>query len=220
MGHIVNMCLCGLGSEFSCRLCYCGRTELQNPYVLHFQRRCGIEEKAVLEKAFEIFCASLVRGGKLSQEEQSILDYCEEKCIFPIKPALMDVQSPFDGFSPYEYLRPDLQHTVQGRLKSSWIFQTVVAIARISSTRKREYRDNLALLDDALMNFLPKHSLPFEFDHFEAGVTTYCYSATDSRAKLTTSGLCKIDHQRVPSLVLQMLICKFYFSCLPQVTSS
>jgi hypothetical protein len=67
----------------------------------------------------------------------------------------------------------------------------------------------MSLLDEAIMNFLPRHSLPFEFDKFDEGVTTYCYAATDKRSSLTTSGLGKIDHQRVPSLVLQMLICKF-----------
>lgn len=208
MGHLSNMCLCGLGSEFSCRLCYCRRRDLQNPYINNFAPRTGIEEALMLENAFEIFCASFLPNTVLSDDDKYVLQYCEERCIYPIKPAFMDVSLPFDGFSHYDYLRPDLQHTVQGRMKSSWIFQTVVVLSRISSIRKRDFRDNVALLDDALMNFLPKHSLPFDFDHFEEGVSTYCYAAQDSRAKLTTSGLGKIDHQRVPSLLLQMLICE------------
>ena len=119
MGHLSNMCLCGLGSEFSCRLCYCRRRDLQNPYINNFAPRTGIEEALMLENAFEIFCASILPNAVLSDDDKYVLQYCEERCIYPIKPAFMDVSLPFDGFSYYDYLRLGLVRISFPRLGST-----------------------------------------------------------------------------------------------------
>jgi hypothetical protein len=160
----------------------------------------------MLTNAFEIYVKS-VKKIPLIDEEIDVLNYCTEHSIYPLEIAVSKQPLPFPDFSFYDYFRPDKMHTKIGRIKS-WVFNTVICLARMGMDLKGEYRQVLYKLDDAISQFLPRHSLPFEFERFEDGVTEYCRASTDSRAKFSTTGLGKLDCQRVPSLVLQMLISK------------
>lgn len=158
--------------------------------------------------AFSAYCKKKKFRGKnhLSEREVEALAYCDAHSIYPLMLAVMNIEPPFKGFSAYEYYRQDLMHTLLGRLKT-WTFSTIVIQNRICKKLKGKFQHSLANLDDALINFLPNHALPFPFYHFQNGITIFCKSSTDSKkSKLSTSGLGKIDYSRMVSLVLQMLI--------------
>jgi len=206
--------LFGLGCAFPCRNCDCPRSNLYNPDISNCTTRDGEEASVYLKGAYSIFCKK-VQGLKLNDREKDVLNYCKGKSIHPLELAVMKLNLPFPGYSVYDYYRPDLLHTLIGLLKK-WVFMTVVCVARIGSELKGVLKENLSNLDDALMNFLPKHSLPYVFEKFENGITKFCQSSFDARDKLSTGGLSSIDSQKFPSLVLQMLICKLLINIVVQ----
>jgi len=208
--------LYGLGCNWPCRICLCENTQLLNPCSSGYSVRDSEEAKMYLVGAFSAFCKKK-KASKLSSREIASLKYCENNSLHPIMLAVMNIGLPYIGFSAYEYFRPDIMHTLLGRLKT-WVFSTIVCCFRISKSVKGDYVHSLSNLDEALINFLPHHSLPFEFHHFRQGVTIFCLASTESkRSKLSTSGLGKIDYSRIVSLVIQMLIgellCKIAFMC-------
>ena len=203
--------LYGLGCKHPCRFCHCKKSELLNPSSSQEPIRDSSETVLYLKGAFGSFIRKM-KKIRLNPRDLEVLKYCEDRSIEPLNLAVMNVDPPFQGFSAYEYFRPDYMHTILGRLKT-WCFTTVVICHRVSSLFKGEFANSLANLDDALINFLPNHSLPFQFHHFQEGVTLFCLASTDSkRSKLSTSGLGKIDYSRMKSLVIQMLISNFNFT--------
>jgi hypothetical protein len=199
--------LYGLGCKFPCRTCDCPSCELLNPSCSGYSIRNSEEAKRHLEVAFSAFCKKKKRR-KLNNIEKDALLYCESKSIYPIQLAVMEIEPPFPEYSSYEYFRQDLMHTLLGRLKT-WVFSTVVILYKFAKKFKGKCQHSLANLDDALIDFLPHHSLSFPFHHFQNGVTVFCISSTDSKkSKLSTSGLGKIDYSRMVSLLIQMLLSK------------
>jgi hypothetical protein len=97
-------------------------------------------------------------------------------------------------------------HTILGGILKDWIFNTVVIISSISLTNIN-YRHNLQRLDIKIANFPTAQSMPFHMHKFNDGITPYLKKATGKNKALSTSGLGGLNHQQVPSLVLQMLIC-------------
>ena len=205
-----RMCgLMGLGCKMPCRLCNCPKSELINPVITNCSIRDSDEAIHYLKGAFSSFLKQK-KKQILTKIDKEILQFCENNSIVPLYLAVFNIEKPFQDFSCYEYFRPDHMHTLLGRLKT-WCFTTIVICHRIAKICKGDFVQSLANLDDALINFLPNHSLPFVFHHFQEGVTLYCLASTDSRNKLTTSGLGKIDYSRMVSLVIQMLISKLIY---------
>lgn len=198
--------LYGLGCKKPCRICNCDKCDLLNPSCLGNSIRDSNQASEYLKDAFSAFIRKM-KKKKLSTRDLEVLKYCEDNSIEPLQLATMNIELPFKDFSAYEYFRPDLMHTLIGRLKT-WCFTTIVICHRIAKLKKGIFHQSLAHLDDALINFLPNHSLPFKFHHFPEGVTIYCLASTDKRSKLSTSGLGKIDYSKMIPLVIQMLLSK------------
>lgn len=205
-----DLCGCrGRGCKIPCRLCLIHCSDLHNP-ILTEDMRDSDAYKKTLEDAFHLFCKK-AKGYDLLPAEEEKLKFCDNLSLYPLKLAFMDLESPFEGHSVYQYFRPDLLHTLMGRLKT-WAFSTIVCIGQIGLKYKGIYRENFSTLDHAIKNFYSRHSLPFVFEKL-SGITQFCLAGTDSRKGLTTAGFGSIDHQKMPAIVIEMLICKLIFNC-------
>ena len=174
----------------------------------NFEIRNSEEANYHLSYAFDAFCKSC-RNEYINKNEVDALQYCDKNGLHPIKPAILDLPVPYLSFNPYTYAPPDVLHTVLSGILKDWIFNTVVIISKISLSDP-SYRHNLQKLDIKLANFPTAQSMPFHMHKFDEGVTPYIKKATGENKGLSTSGLGGINHQQIPSLVLQMLICIGY----------
>jgi hypothetical protein len=145
----------------------------------------------------------------LSDYEKSVLDVCRLESINPVPSALLGPD--FTLFDNHMLMfPPDLLHTVCGGILKSWIFWTMVIIVRVGEMDPTNYGDNVALLDACIGDYPSQQSMTGKFKSFPRGVSEYVKSATSSgiaSKDVSTSGLGGIDHQFVPCLVEQMLLC-------------
>lgn len=92
---------------------------------------------------------------------------------------------------------------------------TMLCIAKVGKLReyKREGSFTIGKLDDMMKTFPIKHSMPLRMKHFSEGISTYCSGISGSKKKQETGlgDLGIIDSKDVPSLVLQLLLCKYNF---------
>ena len=138
-----KLCGCyGYGSIWPCRLCNVTLSELQNPNIEGLRIRDSEEAINVLENAYDIYVKK-VKGKALSVEEKGVLKWCQDRSINPVKLGVMYLEVPFEGFSHYEYFKPDLLHTMLGQLKK-WVFVTVVVLAQISMKWKGVYKEKFS----------------------------------------------------------------------------
>ena len=173
-----------------------------------FEIRNFEDSNIFLDVAFDAFCKDC-RNNDINEFEEQALDYCANNCLHPLKPAVFDLPLPHLSFNPYMYAPPDVLHTILSGILKDWIFNTVVIISKISLS-KQNYRFSLQKLDIKLSNFPTAQSMPFPMHKFADGVTPYLKKATGENKTLSTSGLGGINHQQIPSLVLQMLLCIGY----------
>jgi hypothetical protein len=99
-------------------------------------------------------------------------------------------------------------HTFIGILES-WISMVVTIIAKVGNDYDL-YDRNIAILEDMLGRFPYKQAMPFPLKHFNRGLTMYI-PGLDSNLDEKTTGygeLKLIDYKDVPSLMLQIIICK------------
>ena len=182
---------------------------LYNLDLDNFEIRNYEEANHYLSFAFNAFCKDC-RNENMTDIEYQSLDYCERNGLHPLKPVVLDsVLLPYRSFNPYTFVPPDVLHTVLSGILKDWIFNTAVIISKIALSNQN-YRFSLQKLDIKLSNFPTAQSMPFYMHKFDNGVTPYLKKATGENKGLSTSGLGGINHQQIPSLVLQMLICIGY----------
>jgi hypothetical protein len=149
----------------------------------------------------------------LDEEDLKVLEYCKNSSIFPILPAVLNIEPSYPGFLHSLLFRSDLLHTMIGLLRN-WIFYVYVILCRVSKLRRyqHDYFLGPSRLDVAIaeMHYLLQGCMPYEITHFHRGMPMFCRSSKSaSTAKLSQSGMSKLDSSKVASLVLQMLICKY-----------
>lgn len=217
-------CCMGTGTTFPCRYCEVHRDDCSNPFSAEDSRlRDVLGMSHILAASFGAFGQYLRENKRrktnlLSLEDQATLDFCEAASVFPVYPFYLKLQLPYASFNPALYFRCDLLHTSVGLLRN-WIFYTYVILCRVC--KEPLYKDVYGLgpskLDAAITNMssLLIGCMPYKQIQFRRGVSEYCRSAKSaSKSKLSQSGMSKLDSSLVPSLVLQMLLCKFKFLCL------
>ena len=192
---------------------------------------------AELSIAFAAFCKEC-RGDVLTQNEKHALLYCQKLSIFPILPAVFDLDLPYAGYDIYSCTPPDILHTFLGGLLKDWIFHVCVIVSSLCFAGLGNGR-NLHTLDELIQQFPIMQSMPFFMRKFQKGVTEYVRKAGDGTSSekgrimryymikirflmsyirlfillkkmftgTSTSGLGGLDHQEVPSMVLQLLLC-------------
>jgi hypothetical protein len=103
---------------------------------------------------------------------------------------------------------PDLMHTFVGILQS-WTSMVVTIIAKVGN-EYRLYDRNIAILEDMLGRFPYKQAMPFPLKHFNRGLAVYIPNLDSNLDEKTTGyGEMKlIDYKDVPTLMLQIIICK------------
>jgi len=194
------------------------RDDSNNPDLSECEPRDFEAVKPVLKLAFGAFGRYLreVRSKStrlISDTDKELLDFCTEISMFPLMPAVLNFESPYEGFNPCDYFVQDLGHSLIG-LGRNWCFYTYVMIAKTG--RKYFNRDKFgqgtAKLDAALANMknLLQGCLPYEHSHFDRGMSLYCHGERSSKkSRATQSGMTKLDSSKVKDLILQMLICEF-----------
>jgi hypothetical protein len=162
-----------------------------------------------LQYAFNSFvkkCKVSKRG--LTDHERQILDYCFEKSIHPLYPALNELEPSYKGHTAYRRCAHDLLHTMIGLLEY-WVSMVITIVAKIGADMPR-YRRNICILEDLLGRFPHRQAMPFRVKHFIKGLKAYIPGLNkDIQQKATGYGTVgMMDNKDVPSLILQLLLCK------------
>jgi hypothetical protein len=191
-----------------CRLCESDRLEIHDCSVTSALRNSGYVYG--LQCAARKVFAKKVRNEHTTVAENNIMEVCRLESLNPVPSALLGPD--FELFPSKHHMLmfpPDLLHTVCGGILKSWIFWTMVIVVRVGEMDS-DYKDNVALLDSCIADFPVQQSLRGKFKSFPKGVSEFVKSATASGISskdVSTSGLGGIDHQFVPSMVEQMLLC-------------
>jgi hypothetical protein len=191
-----------------CRICEADRHEIHNCNVECALRNAGYVH--ALQTAGEKAFGDKVRGVPLTHINHKVLEVCKLESLNPVACALLSPE--FQLFPSRDHMLmfpPDLLHTVCGGILKSWIFWTMVIVVRVGEMDPN-YRDNVALLDACIADFPMQQSMTGKFRSFPKGVSEFVKSATATglaSKDVSTSGLGGIDHQFVPCLVEQMVLC-------------
>jgi hypothetical protein len=202
-----------------CRICEISREDLMRSDIATVALRQSNMYKPYLEEAFDAYCHSIkVRKSALSKRELEVLQFCKDKSVLPILPAFFKLRPSYPGHSAYERVPPDHLHTITGILEY-WLALVLKIVAKISYTIK-EYHNAISKLEERILQFPYKQAMPFRVKHFKQGLSTICPSissnakAQASTAKGAYGTIGMIDNKDVPSLVLQMILCKSLFNCI------
>jgi len=140
--------------------------------------------------------------------EKVALALCKSESIQPMLSHMLSMKTPFPGFSNHLLFPPDLLHTVCGGVLKNFIFWAFVIIIKVSEV-DGNFKDSAATLDDLISAFPIQQSCPTKGLRFPKGISDFCKAASSygiSSKETSTSGLGGIDHQYIPSLVLQLLL--------------
>lgn len=212
------LCVMGKGNcPFPCRTCDVPKDRLMDPITNDIPVRDEEYLKRLLQGSWGIYCKSVVRDAdgrkrKLTPPERAVLDEIHSNSIHPIMPAFLELRPPFEGDSHYMLAPPDIMHTLIG-LMVNWVSLVIVICAVIAEHElyKDSFNNNLGHLDDAIASIPLEHSFPYKLSHFRKGVTVHIpqASAKNSGDGGGISGvLGMMNHQEVPGLVFQILLCK------------
>ena len=198
---------------FPCRICEARREDMMNSDLSEYYMRHQDSYTKYLKYAFDSFCTSvkIQYPRNLPDRMKRCLEFCQNNSLQPLLPAFSLLQPCYKGHSTYSMVPPDLMHTFIGFMES-WISMVMTIVAKI----KHEYvtySSNLSTLEEKLANFPFKQAMPFKCKHFNRGLTIYI-PGLDSNLNDKTTGygeLKLIDYKDVPSLMLQLIICKLYF---------
>jgi len=115
---------------------------------------------------------------------------------------------------------PDILHTIIGGILKDFLFYACVIVSILGKRNdtKRIYRDNLSRLDQKIKSFPTKQALNYPIKRLPQGITPYVTSTTGPlrKKKLSNSAMSNLDHQDVPGIVLQILICILDESIFPK----
>ena len=183
---------------------------MMNSDISDCRIRSQHEYKEHLTNAFKAFCMSVKIDfpRNLPGDMQECLEFCTNHSLQPLLPAFNMLEPPFEGHSSYLMVPPDLMHTFLG-LMESWISMVVTITAKVKKDFAN-YANNIATLEEMLACFPYKQAMPFKCKHFNRGLTMYI-PGLDSNMNDKTTGygdLKLIDYKDVPSLMLQIIICK------------
>lgn len=191
-----------------CRLCESDRLEIHDCSNMSSLRNSGYVY--ALQSAAQKVFTKKVRNEATTSLERNISEACRLESLSPVPSVMLGPD--FQLFPSKHHMLmfpPDLLHTVCGGILKSWIFWTMVIVVRVGELDSN-YKDNVALLDSCIADFPCQQSLKVKFKSFPKGVSEFVKSATSSgisSKEVSTSGLGGIDHQFVPSMVEQMLLC-------------
>jgi hypothetical protein len=192
-----------------CKICEADRHEIHDCNVECNLRNAGYLH--ALQSVAQIAFGKKVQGLPLSVHDMNVLEVCKLESLNPVAGAFLGPD--FELFKSRHHMLmfpPDLLHTVCGGVLKSWIFWTMVIVVRVGEMDPN-YRDkNVALLDACIADFPMQQSMTGKFRSFPKGVSEFVKSATAigiSSKDVSTSGLGGIDHQFVPCLVEQMVLC-------------
>jgi hypothetical protein len=166
--------------------------------------------KPYLHNAFEVFVKKCKVGQRgLTDEEKEKLAFCYDHSVQPIFPALCELEASYNGFSAYQRTPHDILHTVIGMLEY-WLSMVVTIAAKIGADNEL-FKDNISVLEGLLREFPHKQSMPYRVKHFSKGLSSYIPALKKNVAVKTTGygNVGMMDNKDVPSLILQLLLCKF-----------
>lgn len=217
-GSHQSMCCKTKNTFYPCRVCEIPRTELMRSNIAAVSIRDSNMYKPYLEEAFDAFCCriKLKKNEKLSDRQEEVLKFCNDKSVLPILPALLLLEPSYHGHSAYERVPPDHLHTVTGILEY-WVALVLKIVSKISKTHKG-YHNAIAILEECILRFPYRQAMPFRVKHFIHGLSSICPTIKSNakakskaeRGSYGTVGM--IDNKDVPSLVLQILLCKYELS--------
>lgn len=192
----------GSGSNYPCRQCECTREDLMYSDIGDCHLRNSTAYEPFLEKAFEIFCR-YVRCEKpqrdLSRTDKENLEFCNSMSVHHYIPALYSLKKSYTGQSVYSLLPPDLMHT---RLLEEFVSNTLTIVKTMEMLKgdleSKKRMNALAIVEERIQNFPYRQAMPFRVKHLKESLESYC---PKGELKL-------IDSKDVPSLLLQLILCK------------
>lgn len=166
-----------------------------------------------LTKAFAAYC-KYSRKEALSEDDKNVLKFCYDNSLQPMLPSFFKLKIPFCGFSHYGRFPFDLMHTFIGVLKK-YVALTLLCIRKVSGLANYKNRGGRYTISklDALIKSFPynMHCMPYYLKHFTDGISPYCQKWLGEDGDKKGYGDLKIiDYKDVPSLILQMILCKYY----------
>ena len=197
-------------TAYPCRIDEIPKQDMMNSDIGDYPIRDSTQYNTVLMNAFAAYAMSvkIQYPRYLPIHMRQCLDFCFEHSLQPLIPALNRLQPAYKGHSAYEMFPPDLMHTFVGILQS-WTSMVVTIIAKVGN-EYRLYDRNIAILEDMLGRFPYKQAMPFPLKHFNRGLAVYIPNLDSNLDEKTTGyGEMKlIDYKDVPTLMLQIIICK------------
>ena len=194
-----------------CRIDEVPRDAMMNSDIREFCIRDAQAYNDNLEGAFAAFANSvkIKKPRDLPPDQRDCLQFCKDKSLQPLYPALNWLEPAYRGHSTYEMYPPDLMHTFVGILEA-WISMVVTIIAKVRKDYQG-YEHNLAELEDLLARFPYKQAMPFKSKHFNRGLTIFIPMLNSKLDDKTTGygDLKLIDYKDVPHLMFQIILCKF-----------
>ena len=130
-------------------------------------------------------------------------------------PAFNKLEPSYPGHSAYRRYTHDSLHTLLGLLEF-WAQMVITIVDKIAKIDVR-YTHAIANLEEMIIRFPEKHSMPFRVKRFRKGLSSI-FPGLDGNANNTskTTGygqaIGMIDNKDVPSLVLQIILCKRYYT--------
>ena len=100
--------------------------------------------------------------------DKEILAFCREHSLYPLLPALSELQPAYEDHSIYDQFPPDLLHTLIGLLEY-WVSMVITIIAKMQETTNPHC---LSRLEQMLQDFPHKQTMPYRVRHFTNGLAS------------------------------------------------
>jgi hypothetical protein len=205
VGSSQSACVKQGGTPRPCRICTTNRTDIHDYNCSHEVRNGGYTH--ALQTALQKLWTKKLHKIRRSKNEMKIEMLGMLESLTPVASFWLSklLGTSFKDFESHQAFSPDKLHTDNAGILKNWLFWTLVIIVLVSELDPR-YKDNVALLDACIADFCQKHCLDVKSRPFPKGISEYVKTATSgslSSKEASTSGLGGVDHQYIPSLVLQ-----------------
>ena len=116
-------------------------------------------------------CIVLAPGNvrTLSERDREVLQFCQAHIIYPILPAVYELQPAYDRHTVYDQFPPDILHTLIGLLEY-WVSMVITIIAKMQKILDRPHC--ISRLEQMIQNFPYRQTMPYRIRHITNGLAS------------------------------------------------
>jgi len=101
--------------------------------------------------------------------DRTTLRFCTEHSLYPLLPALYELEPAYDDHSVYDQFPPDLLHTLIGLLEY-WVSMVITIIAKMQEITNQPHC--LSRMEEMLQDFPHQQTMPYRVRHFTNGLAS------------------------------------------------